>query len=62
MVPVTEIEKNEWNLNISRYVETAHAEEKVDMRDALTKLRDLEKARGEAELRMNRSLRELGYE
>jgi type I restriction enzyme M protein len=57
-----EIEKNEWNLNISRYVETADAAEKVDVAHALAKLRELEKRRGEAEARMNGFLKELGYD
>lgn len=57
-----EIEKNDFNLNISRYVETAEAAEKVDVAHALAKLRELEKARGAAEARMNTYLKELGYD
>ncbi len=33
VVGLDEIEKNDFNLNISRYVETADAAEKVDCRD-----------------------------
>ena len=62
VVPIEEIGKNDFNLNISRYVDTAEAEEKVDVRAAVAKLRDLEKARGDAEERMNRFLRELGFD
>ena len=62
VVGVEEIEKNDFNLNISRYVETADAEEKVDVRAAVANLREAEKARGEAEAKMNGFLRELGYE
>ncbi len=61
VVALDEIEKNDFNLNISRYVETAEAAEKVDVAHALAKLRELEKARGEAEARMNAYLKELGY-
>jgi type I restriction enzyme M protein len=57
-----EIEKNDWNLNISRYVDTAVAAEKADVASAVAKLRELEKRRAEAEARMNGFLRELGYE
>jgi len=62
VVPLEEIEKNDWNLNISRYVETADAAEKVDVAAAIAKLRELEQARAEAEARMNAYLKELGYD
>ncbi|MDD5309063.1 MAG: N-6 DNA methylase [Deltaproteobacteria bacterium] len=62
VVPLAEIEKNDFNLNISRYVDTAEAAEKVDVRAAVAKLRELEKARAEAEEKMNGFLRELGYD
>ena len=61
VVSLDEIAKNDFNLNISRYVETADAAEKVDVASAIAKLRELEKARGEAETRMNAFLKELGY-
>lgn len=60
VVDLAEIEKNDFNLNITRYIETAEAEEKVDVVAAVAKLRELEKARAEAEGRMNGFLRELG--
>ena len=62
VVDLAEIEKNDFNLNISRYVETAEAAEKVDVAAAITKLRELEKKRGEAEARLNGFLKELGYD
>lgn len=62
VVPVDEIEKNDFNLNISRYVETAEAVEKVDVGQAIAKLRELEQKRSEAEARMNGYLKELGYD
>lgn len=62
VVDLEEIEKNDWNLNISRYVETADAAEKVDVAHALAKLRELEKKRSEAETKMNGYLKELGYD
>ena len=60
-VALDEIEKNDFNLNISRYVETADPAEKVDVAHTLTKLRLLEKQRSEAETRMNAHLKKLGY-
>ena len=61
VVPIEEIAKNDFNLNISRYVETAEAKEKVDVADAVRKLRAAEKARDEAKAVMDRFLVELGY-
>jgi type I restriction enzyme M protein len=61
VVEVAEIERNEFNLNISRYVETAAAAERVDVAQAIAKLRELERARGEADAKMNLFLQELGY-
>jgi type I restriction enzyme M protein len=62
VVGLDEIEKNDFNLNISRYVETADAAEKVDVASAIAKLRELEATRGEAEAKMNAYLKELGYD
>jgi type I restriction enzyme M protein len=62
VVGLEEIEKNDFNLNISRYVETADAAEKVDVAAAIAKLRELEKKRAEAEAKMNGYLKELGYD
>ena len=61
VVPVAEIERNDWNLNISRYVDTAEEEERIDVAEAVRRLRELERSRGAAETAMNRYLAELGY-
>jgi type I restriction enzyme M protein len=62
VVSLDEIEKNDFNLNMSRYIETADSAERHDVAAALLKLRELERARLSAEARMNVYLRELGYE
>jgi type I restriction enzyme M protein len=62
VVGFDEIEKNDFNLNISRYVETADAAEKVDVASAIAKLRELEGKRADAEAKMNAYLKELGYD
>ena len=62
VVPLAEIEQNDWNLNISRYVDTSEEEERIDVADAVRKLRELEQERAAAEATMNRYLTELGYE
>jgi type I restriction enzyme M protein len=61
LVPVEEIERNEFSLSISRYVETAEAEQAVDVAEAVRKLRQLEEERSAAEVKMNAFLKELGY-
>ena len=62
VVPLAEIERNDWNLNISQYVDTADEEERIDVAEAVRRLRELERERTKAEARMNRYLAELGYD
>ena len=62
VVPLHEIEQNDWNLNISRYVNTSKEEERIDVAEAVRKLRKLEQERAAAEESMNRYLAELGYD
>lgn len=62
VVDAAEIEKSDWNLNISRYVETAEAEAKVDVALAIATLREAERSRDEAQRVMDGFLRELGYD
>ena len=61
VAPLVEIEQNDWNLNISRYVDTSEEEERIDVAEAVRKLRELERERAAAEATMNRYLAELGY-
>jgi len=61
-VPMTEIEENDYNLNISRYVDTTPEEEPIDVAAALKDLRALELRRREIEGEMSGYLKELGYE
>ena len=60
VVGVSEIERNGWNLNISRYVDTAEEEERIDVAEEVGRLRELERKRASAETTMNRYLAELG--
>ena len=53
--------RTDWNLNISRYVDTSDEEERIDVGEAVRKLRELEQERAVAEATMNRYLEELGY-
>ena len=56
-----EIEENDFNLNISRYVDTTEPVEVMSVEDALTQLRQAERKRDEAVAKMNGLLAELGF-
>lgn len=62
VVGIDEIEENEFNLNIPRYVDTFEPEPKVEVKDALTALRNAESALSAAEGELIRLLRGVGYE
>lgn len=53
MVDLEEISRNDYNLNITRYVDT--------VAEAIARLRDLERERDAAAARMDALLAELGY-
>ena len=59
-VPMERIEKEGYNLNISRYVSTAEAEEEVDLGAVHSELVSLEEKISLATKRHNEFLRELG--
>ena len=56
-----EIEDNDFNLNISRYVDTAEPIEVMSVEEALTRLKEAELRRNAAVTRMDRLVAELGY-
>jgi len=57
-----EIKGNDYNLNISRYVDITEPEPRINVKEALAKLRGLERERDTAKKKMDESLKELGYE
>lgn len=59
-VSMEEIEKKDFNLNISRYVSTATAEEKIDLHAVNAELQEIEKRIAQAAQAHNVFLRELG--
>jgi type I restriction enzyme M protein len=59
-VKMKEIEANDFNLNISRYVSTAVAEEEIDLDATHSKLVEIEKSIQEATKKHNKFLKELG--
>ena len=58
---VDEIQGNDFNLNISRYVDTTEPVEVMPVEEALTQLREAERRRDEAVARMDELLAEMGY-
>ena len=61
VVGLDEIEENEFNLNIPRYVDTFEPEPRVKVKDALKALREAEAAAKAAETDLSRLLRSAGY-
>jgi type I restriction enzyme M protein len=59
-VSMEEIEKNDFNLNISRYVSTAEPEERVDLAQVYTELTNLAGQISETTKNHNKFLKELG--
>lgn len=55
-----EIEKNDYNLNISRYVSTAKTEENIDLHSIHAELQVIEKQILQASSTHNQYLKELG--
>ncbi len=59
-VPMEEIEENDYNLNISRYVSTAEPEAEIDLSATHKQLVDIEKEIRESTAKHNAFLKELG--
>jgi len=59
-VPMEEIEKNDYNLNISRYVSTAEPEEIIDLQEVNGELAEIQKKISENTDKHNQFLKELG--
>ena len=58
---LAEIEGNDFNLNISRYVDTAEPVAVMPVAEALAQLREAERRRDAATARMDALLTEMGY-
>jgi type I restriction enzyme M protein len=62
VVTLEEIAKeNDYNLNISRYVDSSNPAPQLNLKEELRKLREMEAKRNAAEQKMNRMLEDLGY-
>ena len=56
-----EIEENEYNFNVPRYVDISEPEEPIDIQETINDLKKLDKEREKLEDKVNDDLRELGF-
>ncbi len=56
-----EVEENEFNLNVPRYVDTFEPEPRIEVADAITQFRRAKQRAEEAETELGRLLRSIGY-
>ena len=61
LVATNDIAANDYNLNITRYVNLGEAAEQIDVAMEVQRLLELTEARDEAEKLMMQHLKELGY-
>lgn len=59
VVDIAEIKENDYNLNISRYIDTTPEEEEIDIKAAIKELHEIEEKRKAVEEKMNKYLAEL---
>ncbi|EPM8295091.1 N-6 DNA methylase [Vibrio vulnificus] len=60
VVDITEIKQNDFNLNISRYIDTSEAEEKVDVKGTLLKISSIDKELKVTDEKLNKLLNLIG--
>jgi len=61
-VSLDEIRANDYNLNITRYIDITEEEEPIDVQNVLGQLKALKKERSSVEKKMNQYLKELGFQ
>jgi type I restriction enzyme M protein len=60
-VALNEIQENDYNLNITRYIDVTEEEEKVDIQKTINELKELKKEYKKVEDKVSDYLRELNY-
>jgi len=61
LAPYTEIEENEFNLNIPRYVDTFEEEEEIDIAAVQKEIQQIETEPAKTEAKMKGYLKKLGF-
>ena len=62
VVEQNELKDNDWNLSVTRYVDIFETPETIDIQKSWNQLKELEKQRQNAEKKLSKYLKELGYE
>jgi len=62
IAPLSEIEENDYNLNIPRYVDTFEEEEEIDIKAVQQELKEIDKQIAEVDKELNVYLKELGLD
>ena len=62
VVDLEEIKENDFNLNISRYVDTSEEEEEIDIHEVIGRIREREEELAESKDKINSFLEKLGFE
>ena len=60
MATMAEIEANDFNLNIPRYVDTAEKEEEIDIRKVMGEIAQIQKEKAEMQKQIEDTLKLLG--
>ena len=61
VVELETIKENDYNLNVSRYVDTTEEEEPVDIQKVIDEIKELEKEEENTKEKLNGYLKELGF-
>jgi type I restriction enzyme M protein len=59
---IDELNENEFNLNVPRYVDISQPEEEIDIQATIDELNKLDNEKRELEIQVNANLKELGFE
>ena len=61
VVPMSEIKENDYNLNISRYIDTSEDEIIIDIKSVRVEIAELENKEKEIDKKLNDYLTSLGF-
>ncbi len=61
VVDIKELEENEYNLNVRRYVDSSDKEEEIDVKEVWKEVREVEKERDVVDKKVEKYLKELKY-
>jgi len=62
IIDLEEIKENDYNLNVSRYIDILPEEEPIDVAECIKELKKLQDERAELEKEFQKNMEELGYE